>query len=207
MIFGSSADYWKLGTRRTKSKDAVMVSDQDMGKKEVETSELIPFLEARELVTGQGPSYILGLWTESPDFICARHDSGLVGVELTKVTEDHDLVFWDRLRYGEVRLDPYRTQETMQYLIDRKEKARANRYTNKVTDNILVLQLVDGSLDQLRGAFAGLEDDFTSHGFSEIWLADYSGLDAYGDIELFGLFPTQWWGRHSRPWPDRKPYG
>lgn len=32
-------------------------------------------------------------------------------------------------------------------------------------------------------------------------------LEAYGDIELFGLFPRQWWGRHSRPWPDRKPYG
>ncbi len=184
-----------------------MVSDQDIGKKEIETDDLIPFLEAREVVTGEMLSHILGLWTESPDFVCARPDGALVGVELTKVTENHDVAFWDRLRYGEVRIDPYKTQETIQYLIDRKEKARVDRYTKKVSDNILVLQLVDGSLDQLRGAFDGLEDDFTSNGFSEIWLADYSGLEAYGDIELFGLFPSQWWGRHSRSWPDRKPYG
>ena len=184
-----------------------MVSDQEIGKKEVETSELIPFLEARELVTGQGLSYIFGLWTESPDFVCARPDGGLVGVELTKVTKNHDLAFWDRLRHGEVHVDPYRTQKVIQYLIDRKENARVDRYMMKVSENILALQLVDGSLDQLRGALDGLRDNFSSHGFSEVWLADYSGLEAYGDIELFGLFPAQWWGRHTMPWPDRKPYG
>lgn len=184
-----------------------MVSDHDMGKKEIEADELVPFLEAREVVTGEKLSQIFGLWTENPDFICARPDGWLVGVELTKVTEDHELSFWERVRYGEVHIDPYKTQGTIQYLIGRKERARVDRYTKKVSDNILVLQLVDGSFDQLRGAFHGLEDDFVSHGFSEIWLADYSGLEAYGDIEVFGLFPCQWWGHHSRRWPERKPYG
>jgi hypothetical protein len=72
---------------------------------------------------------------------------------------------------------------------------------------MLVLQLVDGSLDVLRHLLDGMNDEFEDHGFAEVWLADYSGLEAYGDIELFGLFPNQWWGHHQRPWPDRKPYG
>lgn len=178
-----------------------------MGKKEIETDGLLIFLQAREIVTGEVWSQVLGLWTESPDFICARPDGTPIGVELTKVTEDRDLAFWDRLRYGEVRIDPYKTQETIHYLIERKEKARVDRYSKKVDSNILTLQLVDGSLNQLRGAFEGLQRDFISHGFSEIWLADSSGLEAYGDIELFGLFPSQRWGHHRRSWPDRKPYG
>jgi hypothetical protein len=128
-------------------------------------------------------------------------------VELTKVTEDHEKAFWDQLRYGEVRIDPFQTQERIHYLIERKEKARSERYIKKAKTCILALQLVDGSLDQLRVGLDGLEEDFRSHGFSEIWLADYSGLEAYGDIELFGLFPAKWWGRHKRLRPHRKLYG
>lgn len=186
-----------------------MTSDQEFGKKEIETTELIPFLEARELVTGDELSLLLGVRTENPDFICARPDGSVIGVELTKVTADREVAFWDRLRHGEVRIDPYGTQETIRYLIRRKEKARADRYTEKVAENILVLQLMDGSLDQLDGGLKGLEDDFISHGFSEVWIADYSGLEAYGDIELFGLFPPQWWRRHTRQWSNRtpKPFG
>ena len=197
----------KLGTRRAGMEHWVMASEQEIGRKEIETSELIPFLEARELVTGEDLSLILGVWTENPDFICVRPDGSVIGVELTMVTEDREVAFWDRLRYGEVQIDPFGAQETIHYLIARKEKARAERYTKKVSDNILVLQLVDGSFSHLTGAFDGLETDFASHGFAEVWLADYSGLDAYGDVELFGLYPLQWWGRHTRPFPDRKPYG
>lgn len=183
-----------------------LTSDPDIGKKEIETNELIPFLEAREIVTGENLSMHLGAWTESPDFICVRGDGSVIGVELTKVTVNREVAFWDRLKYGAVRLDPYGTQETIYRLIDKKEKARAERYAKKVSDNILVLQLMDGSSNHLTGAFDGLEADFAEHGFAEMWLADYSCLDAYGDIELFGLYPHQWWGRHSRPCPDKKPF-
>lgn len=184
-----------------------MFSDQDMGKKESETDDLVPFLGARQFVTGNRLSWISGINTECPDFICAREDGSNIGVELTKVTEDYEAASLENLRYGEVNIYPYKTLETIHYLIDRKEKARVKRYFEKVKENILVLQLVDGSFDQLRGYFDDLEVDFVSHGFAEIWLADYSGLEAYGDIELFGLFPSQWWGFHSRPWPERKPFG
>ena len=51
------------------------------------------------------------------------------------------------------------------------------------------------------------KDDFRSYGFDEIWIADYTGLEAYGDIELFCLYPPEWWGFYERENPGRKPYG
>ena len=44
-------------------------------------------------------------------------------------------------------------------------------------------------------------------GFLEVWLADYTGIEAYGDIELFGLKPEKYWGFHERESPSLKPYG
>jgi hypothetical protein len=47
--------------------------------------------------------------------------------------------------------------------------------------------------------------DYADLGFVEIWVADYSELEAYGTIELFGLYPPEFWGYHEL---DRgKPYG
>ena len=76
-----------------------------------------------------------------------------------------------------------------------------------VEHTILVLQIMDGSLDTIAPMMEGLEEDFKGYGFKEIWLADYSGLEAYGDIELCGLYPPEIYGFHQRPLPDRKPYG
>jgi len=184
-----------------------MMSEQEIGKKEIEMMELLPFLDARKFITGEILSLIVGFSTENPDFICVHDEGQLIGVELTKVTEEHEKAIFDRIKYGEVQIDQYRTKEIIKYLIERKEKARSQRYTEKATENILVLQLVNGSFDQLKEAFDGLQGEFNSHGFTEIWIADYSGLEVYGDIELFGLYPPRWWGRHCRSWPDQKPYG
>jgi hypothetical protein len=183
-----------------------MTSYQDFGKKEIETSELIPFIEAYEWVTDEKLSLTLPA-TESPDFICLRSDGDLVGVELTKVIRDKNVAFWERILDRKDEIDPFEAQERILYLIERKESARAKRYSARVPECILVLQLVDGSLQNLRVALDGLQEDFAIHGFSEVWLADYSGYEAFGDIELFGLFPDKWWGYHERPWPERKPYG
>jgi hypothetical protein len=98
--------------------------------------------------------------------------------------------------------------EFIAHQFDRKEKARAKRYVGKVAETILVLQLVDGSLSRgFKWMLEGLGDDFADHGFAEVYLADHSSVDAYGDIELFGVYPQTHWGFHQRPWPDRKPYG
>lgn len=181
------------------------MSDQEIGKKEVEQVELYPFLEAYEWVTGECLSLVES--RESPDFVCKRSDNSEVGVELSKVTRDPEDIFRDEVVKGKHEIDAYDATEDMQYLIGKKEQARSARYISRVKDTIPVLQLVDGSLDSIMWIFDGLQADFTDHGFLEIWLADYSEYEAYGDIELFGLYPERWWGYHQRPCPNRKPYG
>jgi hypothetical protein len=63
------------------------------------------------------------------------------------------------------------------------------------------------SLSQLTPYLEDLgPEEFTEHGFQEVLIADHSGLDAYGDVELFGLFPKTLWGYHERVYRG-KPYG
>lgn len=181
------------------------MSNQEIGKKGIERMELEPFLEAYERVTGE--TLISVATGENPDFICERPNGEKVGIELTKLTRDPNDIFWESVLDRKEHMDAYEVQEYIYHLIERKEKARISRYTSRVKENILVIQLIDGSLGTIGIGFEGLRADFADHGFCEIWLADYSGLEAYSDVELFGLYPEKWWGYHQRPWPDRKPYG
>ena len=181
------------------------MSDQDYGKKEIETEDLIPFIEAYEYVTGQRLDIIKRI--ENPDFICQNSKGITIGVELTKVMRDPRDASWDRIIERKYEMSAYDSLETITHLIKKKEVARSKRYITKVKESILVLQLIDGSLTGLKPFLNDLIDDFKDHGFSEIWLADYTGFEAYGDIELFCLFPGKLWGYYQRPWPDRKPFG
>ncbi len=169
------------------------MSDQEIGKKEVERMEVEPFLEAYEWVTRE--ALVLIAYDENPDFIFERPNGEKVGIELTKLDCKADMDTY------------YEAQEEAHYRIAIKERARVSRYASRVNETILVLQLVDGSLDAIKTGFEGLQADFKEHGFCEIWIADYSGLEAFGDIELFGLYPERWWGHHRRLWPHRKPFG
>lgn len=182
------------------------MSDQEMGKKEIEREELWPFLEAYKNATGE-PLEIVAC-AENPDFICMRPDGSFVGVELTKIRRHHDVARSEWIVHRKDTMGDYEMLEFIGHQLDRKDKARAKRYVEKVPESILVLQLVDGSLSRgFRRMLEGREDDFAARGFAEVWLADYSGVDAYGDIELFAIYPQTQWGYQKRPWPDRKPYG
>jgi len=181
------------------------MSDQELGKKLVEGMELEPFLAGYELTTGSALSVVeIG---ENPDFICTRARGEIVGLELTKVMRPRDIARWQRILDRQEEMDLPDMLMEMQALIAQKEEARKARYVARAPQTMLVLQLVDGSLDTLMHLLDGLKVEFKDHGFAELWLADYSGVEPYGDIELFGLFPNEWWGYHQRPWPDRKPYG
>lgn len=180
------------------------MADQQIGKKEVEREGLYPFLEAYEWVTGESLSIVES--GESPDFVCTLSDGREVGIELSKITRDPHDIFWEKVLDKKV-IDAYDATGYIHHLIQKKEQARSTRYVSRVKDNLLVLQLVDGSLDSIKWIFDKLQADYIEHEFIEIWLVDYSGYEAYGDIELFGLFPDRWWGYHQRPWPNRKPYG
>lgn len=121
------------------------MSDQEIGKKVLEGTELEPFLEAYEWVTGDTLKVIEA--NESPDFICERPDGSRVGVELTEVTCDKNLIFAEKVLDRKYEIDPYEAADIIHCLLGRKEENRATRYVLKVVKNILVLLLVDGSLD------------------------------------------------------------
>lgn len=181
------------------------MSDQELGKKQVEGMEIDPFLEAYEWTTKSALSVVEG--GENPDFICARTTGEIIGLELTKVMRRRDIARWERILDRKEEMAPYDMLMEVQALLEQKEGARRAKYVARVPQTMLVLQLVDGSLDVLLHLLDGTNDEFKDHGFAEVWLADYSGLEAYRDIELFGLFSDMWRGYHQRPWPDRKPYG
>ena len=181
------------------------MNDKEIGKKEVERMELDPFLEAYRHSTGRVFKCCWGL--ENPDFICERDSGEKIGIELTKVMRDPRDKFWEQVLFRKEEPESYEFLETIFHLIEKKEEARKKRYVEAVGDIILVLQITDGSLNNIAPMLDGLEDDFNGYGFEEIWLADYSGLEAYGDIELFCLYPARIFGFYQRPRPDRKPYG
>jgi len=71
-----------------------------------------------------------------------------------------------------------------------------------------VVELLDYSFDSLAWARdASLADDYADSGFVEIWLADYSTMEAFGEVRLIGLYPPRFWGTHRQPALEGKPYG
>ncbi len=182
------------------------MSDQNTGKKMVEQEELRPFLEAYKHVTGEALKCVRE--GESPDFVCTRPTGEEVGVELTRVTRSPDEGFADRVLLRKDEQDGQGALDEVFRLLEQKEAKRVKEYGRFAGKTILALQLFDCSLGRLLPFLDdSLRRDFSDNGFLEVWLADYTGVDAYGDIELFGLKPPQWRGYHKRPNPSRKPYG
>jgi len=90
------------------------MSDQEIGKKIVEGTKLESFLEAYEWVTGHALRVIEA--NENPDFICERPDGSRVGVELTKVTRDKNLMFAENVLDRKYEIDPYEAADIIHYL-------------------------------------------------------------------------------------------
>jgi hypothetical protein len=161
----------------------------------VEEQDLYLFTEAYEFATGERLE--IASWRERPDFLCRRPSGRIVGVELTAVMPPTG--FW-----GDAR--PLTALETLSDAIDKKEGKRRTGQWAQRRNTILVLQLHGRPLDDLARHLNDLgPKEFTAHGFREVLIADHSELDAYGVVELFGLFPRRLWGHHERY--RGKPYG
>ncbi len=183
-----------------------MISDYESGKKFNEESAFGYFTEAYEYVTGRTLAIIS--CSESPDFICqCSSKEQPLGLELTKVMRDPESRRWDTTLFKKDFLEPSDAIALIWGTAHRKaELKKKNRWPNS-NNIILVLQLIDTPLRHIKTCLTDdLINDFASLDFMEIWLADYSEIDAYGDIELFGLYPQQWRGYHQRPNPYRKPF-
>lgn len=164
----------------------MILLDNENGKKHIEMMDLDYFVEAYGYHTGEELIPIKA--SEHPDFWCQRADGSIIGVELTKMMRDH----------ADTETD---VVDKIYERIERKQGLASEKA-------ILVLQCVDSPLSAIKHFLdESLMNDFVSYGFEEIWLADYTGIEAYGDIELFCLCPEERWGYYQRPNPARKPYG
>ena len=128
------------------------MSDQDIGKKEVERSALDYFIDAYEWVTGEqltelGPA-------ECPDFNCARPTKEKVGVELVRVMRDPEEAQFDRIVDKKFQAEPQETLDRIFGLVD------------DTNNTILVLQLLDCSILSLQPFLTNdMKDDFAGYGF------------------------------------------
>lgn len=181
------------------------MSDRELGKKMAEEMELEPFLDAYKEAVENYLSYAFGRH-ERPDFICYRADGTPVGVELVQITRNPIIA---REIYILTQTELMPSEEAMEMLYNKiREKEEKRRQPDwYLPDNtVLVLQFFDCPIRSLPLSDDSLQKDFASTGFVEIWIADYTGEEAYGDIELFCLYPPERWGYYERPNPGRKPY-
>ncbi|MFH1702486.1 MAG: hypothetical protein ABIB41_03500 [Nitrospirota bacterium] len=175
-----------------------MIINNENGKKHIERDELNYFLDAYNY--SQDDKLLPIATSEAPDFICQRADGSMIGIELTKIMRDPNTAFIDSLDYKDY-MDGLTALDKIYEALEKKRGLASSKV-------ILVMQLVDCPLAELILFLdEKLQNDFASYGFMEIWLADFTGVEAYGDIELFCIHPFERWGYYQRPYPDRKPYG
>jgi hypothetical protein len=184
----------------------VILSDQEYGKKIVEEMELELFLEEYKYITGLSLQLVNQF--ERPDFIVQRSDGTILGIELSKIMRDPQSSFWARVLSGEEFADSVDTAIHLQELIYRKDAKRSGSGWTLPDRTVLVLQLMDSSIDQV---LLFLDDqvikELNETGFFEIWLADYTILEDFGTIQLYGIKPEKWQGLHNHSGTGNKPYG
>ena len=167
-----------------------ILNDKELGKKMVEEQHFLHFARAYEDVTGERLDFVTR--HERPDFICEREDGSLCGVELTQIC----------------RVKAHESLGEVLRAVFGKDRKRQDSGWQFADDTILVVQLMDRSLNEVLPAL----DDWLCHelaqcGFAEVWMADYTTMDTFREVQLFGVHPQKWRGRHPRANPDRKPYG
>jgi len=172
----------------------------------MEEEHLLQFLEAYAKVTGIAMS-VVDNRGESPDFICARPTGEHVGVELARSPHDYDGAVWDSI-WTDQTMSAYDLLDAVHTIIKDKEHKRHSAHWRTPDSTILIIELLDYKFDSLawtgQSSFYG---DYADTGFLEIWLADYSTLEPYGEVRLIGLHPSEFWGLHHQPALKGKPYG
>ena len=144
---------------------------------------------------------------ERPDFVCEKKGRRY-GLELVRAMQNPIQRKWDVVLGGCGQLDGMDAAWIVQEAVYAKEKKRASpgwRYPNSA---ILAIQLIgsDGA-ETLAYLDDGLFREMAETGFREIWIADYSPMEEYGEIQLIGIKPKRWRGLHRHSLYGTKPYG
>lgn len=170
-----------------------------------ETEQFVHFRDAYEEVTGEVLEGVRK--SERPDFICRRPDGTLVGVEFTLVMRDRETSFWEDIINGTRFMNCGDAVIAVGAAIWRKARKLTEPDWQLPQSSILVVSIPDSPLSEIGCRFdSSLRHEFAEAGFSEIWLADHSGMEAFGCIELYGLVPERWCGYHNLH-AGRKPFG
>jgi hypothetical protein len=180
-------------------------SDRGLGKKLVEEGDLIRFLEAYRVVTGE--QLILSRKSERPDFICIRPSDEIVGIELTQSPHNYDVTVWNHTR-GSNTKSTYDLLESINGIVAEKEYKRRGPDWELRENTILVVKLIVYTFESYQWTNnTSLAVDFSDTGFVEIWLADCSTLEPFRQVRLIGLHPRRFWGTHHQPALEGKPFG
>jgi hypothetical protein len=180
--------------------------NQERFKKEAETEDLFYFIESYQHATGNKLQLFEA--SERPDFICEYSDGSKIGMELTMITRSPKIRQWDRIVEKKQFMDSVEVIELIQLQTVEKDEKRAEEDWTFSNNAILVIQLKDISLSEFK-PFLQIENfpDLYSTGFKEIWLGDYSEVEAYDSINTFCLKPKDSFGFYQRLNPYQKPFG
>ena len=169
-------------------------------QKLVEESQLQYFLDEYQTITGVDLQ--IARRAERPDFICYRR-STLTGVELVQVMQSRM-----RRMSRDDRMDGFDAAIRVQDAVYAKDIKRASDGWRYAGRTILVVQLMDATVVDIAPHLDGDRmKEMASTGFIEIWIADYTVVEAYRTVQLLGVKPRRWRGLHSHRFADRKPYG
>lgn len=181
------------------------MSDANHREKLIEEQHLSCFLQAYRTVTGTTLTIASG--GGSPDFICARLCGELIGVEMTPSPHNNERAVDDRI-WGDRSMESYDLLEAIGGMITTKERKRESPHWRTPNNTILIVELLDDGFDSLLWTEdSSISDEYPDTSFIEIWTADHSTLEAFGEVWLIGLYPAHFWGLPPQPAIERKHHG
>jgi hypothetical protein len=175
------------------------MNDAECGKRELEREHLAIFLDAYARISLD--KFVL-LDSETPDFLGHDGEGLVVGVELTQLRfgpkERGARLLFSR---GSLDHDAYwRLLE----LLNKKQETLERGQWPRCERRILIVMLIDASLDEIAVFETDKPDE---RGFTEVWLADYMQLDAFGSVDLFAVVHPTLSGHFATGNRGQKPFG
>lgn len=181
-----------------------------LGDKLIEEDAVNHFIREYEQLTGLNlrlsPGFLL---TERPDFSALRSDGLELGIETTKIMRDPDSAFLDRSLFDLEFQKPEDAVHEIQRLVYSKEAKRCSSGWKYPDSTLLLLQLMDAEMDRVASCLDSeiLDEMCQNTGLFEIWIADFTKLEPFGGVQLFGIKSEKWQGLHPLSTRSLKPYG
>jgi hypothetical protein len=169
-------------------------------KKLMEEVALSHFLKAYRLATGE--EFVDVEPSETPDFLARDSLGCTVGIELTQVKFPPSDMSWHRIMGEEWANDLDAFWRIVELLHVKEQKLPRWPACER---RLLVVQLGDIPLADLGAGIA--TDPPTEHGFTEVWLADFTMLDMFGGCDVHPIVHEHLSGPFKVASTDRKPYG